>query len=505
MGAVTAGSRAFGFVRVLVIAGVLGATDLGNTFQASNAVSNVVFELVAAGALSAVLVPTFVQLLDAGRDDETERLASGLLGLAVVALGALSLVGVLAAPLLARALTAGADPAVVVHERALTTYLLRFFIPQIVLYAFGAVATAVLYARRRFAVTAAAPIGNTVVIVVCLALFRASAGANPGFRLDGYERALLAVAGTGGVVAFVGVLVAACARSGTRLVPRWIPRDRDVRTLVGHAGWGVLLHSVAGLLLGAALVAGNSIAGGVVAYQTAFVFFLAPYAVLTQPLHTAVLPELAASSASGDLAAFGRALRYTIERMTVLVAPVTAAMIAAALPTMRVVAFGLDRRGVGLLAAGLAGLAVGLLPYSVFLLFARAMYALGDSRTPALVALVSGAFGVAVIAVGARLTHGNARVAAIGLGHSAAYALGALVLGALLARRVHGGLVPRAAGASVAVAVALGALAWVVLSRTDPSGRVANAVATVIVVGVAGLAYVAAVRGPLLGALRGAT
>ena len=57
MGAVTAVSRAFGFVRVLVIAAVLGTTYLGNAFQAANSVSNVLFELVAAGALSAVLVP----------------------------------------------------------------------------------------------------------------------------------------------------------------------------------------------------------------------------------------------------------------------------------------------------------------------------------------------------------------------------------------------------------------------------------------------------------------
>ena len=77
MGAVTAVSRAFGFLRVLVIAAVLGTTYLGNAFQAANSVSNVLFELVAAGALSAVLVPTFVQLLDKGDDAEADRLASG--------------------------------------------------------------------------------------------------------------------------------------------------------------------------------------------------------------------------------------------------------------------------------------------------------------------------------------------------------------------------------------------------------------------------------------------
>src|SRR5690606_26858985 len=59
MGAIAAISRVIGFVRVLVVAGVLGTTYLGNAFQAANSFSNVLFELLAAGALSAVLVPAF--------------------------------------------------------------------------------------------------------------------------------------------------------------------------------------------------------------------------------------------------------------------------------------------------------------------------------------------------------------------------------------------------------------------------------------------------------------
>ena len=68
---------------------------------------------------------------------------------------------------------------------------------------------------------------------------------------------------------------------------------------------------------------------------------------------------------------------------------------ALAYPLMRVVAFGGAAKGDGaqLLAAGLASLAFGLVAYSAFLLFARAYYALGNSRVPALVALVAGIVG----------------------------------------------------------------------------------------------------------------
>ena len=135
MGAAAALSRAFGAVRVLAIAAILGTTYLGNTFQSSNTVSNVLFELLAAGALSAVLVPSFVGLFDLDDDDGAELLASELLGLATLILGAVALVGVIASPWLAKVLTSAVeDPAIASAQAKLATFLLWFFIPQVVLY-----------------------------------------------------------------------------------------------------------------------------------------------------------------------------------------------------------------------------------------------------------------------------------------------------------------------------------------------------------------------------------
>ena len=327
MGAVTAVSRGFGFVRVLVVAAVLGTTFLGNAFQAANSVSNVLFELVAAGALSAVLVPSFVTLLERGEDEEADRLASGLLGLALVGLGLLTLVGVIFAPLIARLLTVGvSNDVIAAQQRALETYLLRWFLPQIVLYAWGAIATALLYARRRFSITAAAPIGNTVVMVAALVVFRVVAGPDPTLRLTDTERLLLAIAGTGGVVAFVGILCFAARQSGFSLRPRWLGRHAGLGRLLRLSGWGALLNANTGLLLGAAIIVGGSVAGGVVAYQVAFVFFLAPYAILAQPILTAILPELALEVAGGDMRAFTASVRAALDRMGVLVVPVSAAL-----------------------------------------------------------------------------------------------------------------------------------------------------------------------------------
>jgi putative peptidoglycan lipid II flippase len=500
MGAVTALSRLFGFVRVLVIAAILGTTFLGNAFQAANSFSNVVFELVAAGALSAVLVPTFVQLIERHDEDEANRLAGGLLGIALVGLGSITVVAIAAAPLIADLLTIGvADETVAAQQRDLVTYLLRWFLPQVVLYAWAAVATAWLYARRRFAITAAAPIANTVVMVAALVGFRIVAGSDPTLELSGGERLLLAVAGTGGVLGFVGVLCVAAQRCGFSLRPRWLGRDSGLTRLLRLSGWGALLNTTAGLLLGAAIVVGGSVAGGVVAYQVAFVFFLAPYAILAQPIHTAILPELTLAAEHGAGDRFTNSVRAALDRMAVLVVPVSAALVALALPFMRTVAFGRAAgTGVELLAAGLASLALGLYPYGAFLLFARAYYALDDSRTPAVAAVVSALAGVVTMVVAGTLTHGSACVAALGLGHSVAYALGALLLGRGMVRRTASSIVPRHLGAVAFLSAALGGAAWLAMRAIDPDGRMATAAALAVVGGAALAAYGAVARRWLL-------
>src|SRR3954447_18205690 len=89
-------SRLTGFVRVLAVGAALGTTFLGNTYQSSNLVSNLLFELLAAGLLAAPLVPAFVRLVDAGDRDDVERRAGQLLALTLLVLGAVVLGGAVA-------------------------------------------------------------------------------------------------------------------------------------------------------------------------------------------------------------------------------------------------------------------------------------------------------------------------------------------------------------------------------------------------------------------------
>src|SRR3954470_21031638 len=79
-------SRITGFVRVLAVGAALGTTFLGNTYQSANQVSHILFELLAAGLLSSVLVPSFVARLTTGDRDGAGRLAGAVLGFLVAVL-----------------------------------------------------------------------------------------------------------------------------------------------------------------------------------------------------------------------------------------------------------------------------------------------------------------------------------------------------------------------------------------------------------------------------------
>jgi putative peptidoglycan lipid II flippase len=238
-----------------------------------------------------------------------------------------------------------------------------------------------------------------------------------------------------------------------------------------------------------------------VAYQVAFFVFLGPYAIVAQPLHTAILPRLSVEAARADHPAMARSLRWGLGSMAVWLLPVTAALIGLAAPAVSLVAFGAATEGDGedLMAAGVAAFGAGLLAYGAFLLLTRAWYALGDTRTPAVAALVSATLGSVAMLVAAQVTTGTALLAALGLAHSAAFAIGAVHLGLALRRRLGQPLVPAGVGRAALAAAVVGVAGWAAMSAWDPSGRLATAVALAVVGGAGAVLYVGAVR--RLGAL----
>jgi putative peptidoglycan lipid II flippase len=498
---ITAGnvaSRVTGLLRVLAVAGALGTTFLGNTYQTANLVSNVLFELLAAGLLSSVLVPPFVRLLDEARDDEAGDVAGAILGVALVGLGAVVVLGLLGRGLIMRALTVAVDdPVVRAREVRLGSFLLLLFLPQVLLYAVGAVTTALLHGARRFRAAALAPVANNLVVVATMGLFwllrrgdEAGAGV-AGLDLPLSQRMVLAVGTTAGVAAMTLVPLVDAWRAGLRVRPRWDPRHPGLRGLGRAGAWGAAYLAFSQVLVATTLVLANRVEGGVVAYHLAFTVFLLPHAVLANPAITAVYPRLAAEAAARRWRAFSDAVAGWGAIVVFLAVPAAAALVALARPALSLLRLGsLDAGGATLVADVLAAYALGLVGYSGFHLLTRASYAAGDTRSPAIVNLGVAAVGSALMAVLFALASGGDRVMVLGLAHSIAMLGGAAALLVVVRRRVgEPCFAPGSLVRGLAAGVAAGVAARLVADRLAAGGRGSATLALLVGGAVAAAVY----------------
>ena len=129
--------------------------------------------------------------------------------------------GLLLRPWVMRLLTvAVSDPGVRHDEVELGSFFLWFFLPQLLLYAAGAVATALLHGVRKFAAPAFAPVANNVIVTGTMAAFwLMHGGQHGGLDLGSGGRLLLALGTTAGVLAMTAVPFVAAWRAGCALRP----------------------------------------------------------------------------------------------------------------------------------------------------------------------------------------------------------------------------------------------------------------------------------------------
>ncbi len=503
-------ARLAGFGRTLVFTNAVGSGSTGDTYVAANTVPNIVFEVVAGGALASLVVPMLAGGIASGDREQVRRTASALLGWTLLVLVPLAaLVALLAGPIARVLLNGGTDA-----EVALAARLLVVFAPQVVLYGLGIVLTGVLQAHRRFAGPAIAPLLSSVVVAGAYGLFAGLGGARSADDLSTPAELVLGVGTTLGVLALTLPLVLPLRRLGLHLRPALrfpvgaAPRVRRLALA------GVL--TLAGQQLVAAVairLASDGPDGTQVAYTAGLTLFLVPWAAVAVPLATSAYPLLAERAGAGDEVGYRRALAPVTA--LVLVASLGAAAVLAAVagPMARVFFVGGPAEDVAALRDTILGFAPGLAGYGLVAVLTRALYARGLWKAPTVCVLGGWLLAVAADLVLAQVLPPADRALALAAGHSLGVTVAGLALLAVTARVAPRGLAGLArCGVPALLAAGAGAAAGLLTARAlgadpVPAGSLPGALgagllAAGAVTAVAGAVMMVTARRPLLAAVR---
>ena len=416
-------SRVLGYVRVLLVTTTFGAGRELDAFNAAFRIPDLIFQLVAAGAVASALVPMVGSFLATGEDQRAWRVVSTVANLMLVALAVLSVAAFVAAPLLVPAVIAPGFDRIDLDR---TVELTRAMLLAPIMLALGAVATSALNAERKFAASAVAPIVYNLAIIAAAVFLSSSLGVTA-----------LAVGVVAGSFGHLVIQLPSLFRAGFRYVPRIDLADADARRALV-----LMLPRIFGLgasqitIVVMVALASNFGSGAVTDWTNAFVLLQIPLGVIGIPLGIVIFPSLARELAVGRTGLYLALVSRSLRILLFVMLPIAALGIVLRVQTVELLlGYGkVDRAAVLLTADTLQLFLLGLAAHASIGVLARAFYARHDTRTPVV---------AAILAVAINTTLGWALVGVIGLpalGLAIAVAawVEAIVLLWILARRERG-------------------------------------------------------------------
>lgn len=509
----TIASRVTGMLRTIVLVPALGAYALANAYNVANTLPNTVYNLAIGGILASVIVPLLVGA--AKRDnDRGERYTQRMFTLVTVILAAITVAATaFADPIAVLFGCAGkacsASPSASHHVqvaaadyRHVLVMFSFFFIPQIFFYGVSSLASAVLNARGHFAAPMWTPVINNIVVIVVTLAFMVMAGVFTGAHpsattITPLEVQLLGIGTTLGIVAQTIALIPYLRRVGFRWRPRFDFRRSDVSEIGHMTGWmfGYILTTQVAFFVTVRVADHANVAGqttgkgaGMTAYTNAWMLFQLPYAIVAISVITALLPRMSANAADHRFDLVRSDFSTGVRLGSVIVAP--AALVLAVLgPSLATVLFAwgntnmASARYFGLVFAVFS---LGLVPYMLFQLLLRVFYALHDSKTPALVGVVTMIVNVVTNLIALVLVPRQDVVAALGVGFGLANIAGTIMawrilswrLGGLAGQEIKSSLVRMHAAAIPAAIFAL--IVVIVVDRAFAQGKLSSALAVLV-------------------------
>jgi putative peptidoglycan lipid II flippase len=370
-------SRMLGWIRVLVIGNTFAAGPELDSFFAAFRLPDLVFQLVAAGALSSAVIPVLSALFATEENARAWRVVSTIANLMLAALLVFGLIVLIAAPAIIPAITPGFDEA----EWSRTVDLTRIMILSPIFLALGSLVTSVLNARGRFAASAIAP------IVYNLAIIGGAVFLAPTLGVTG-----LAIGVVAGSMAHLAIQLAPLRALGFRYVPQVDLSDPDARQalkLMAPRALGLGAGQITFIVVTS--LASTLGAGAISAFNVAFTLLQIPIGVIGVPLGIVVLPSLSREAALGRLDEFAALVSRAIRLLLFVMLPITGIAMVLRNEVVELL-FGYGRFGaaaIELTAATLLTFLIGLAAHALIAVLARAFYARQDTRTPVAAAILA--------------------------------------------------------------------------------------------------------------------
>jgi putative peptidoglycan lipid II flippase len=380
-------SRFLGFLRDRILASQFGAGDVLDAYYAAFRIPDLIYGFLVLGALSAAFIPVFTGLLTEKKREEAWRLTSGLLHMMLFSMGALSLVGIITAPWFVSFVVPGFDP----EKQAMVVTLTRVMLLSPLFLAVSALFGGVLVSFKQFIAYSLAPIFYNVGII-CGAIF--------------FVPMMGAVGLAWGVVfgSFLHMIVQypSFRRSGFRYQWHFLSAWKDesvkhvLRLMIPRSlGMGVNQVSLLVVTVFASTLASGSLAVFTLANNIQSV----PLGLFGIAFSLAVFPALSLFIAEKKEKDFFITLSQTARRILFFVLPLSICMIIFRAQFVRVI-FGaghFDWEDTILTFEVLKYLSMSLFAQSLIPLFARAFFALQNTKTPFYIALISEAVHIALI------------------------------------------------------------------------------------------------------------
>jgi putative peptidoglycan lipid II flippase len=431
-------SRITGFIRIVLLAAILGAA-LSSSFSVANQLPNLVAALVLEATFTAIFVPVLAR---AERDDADGGTAfvRRLVTLATVLLAVATVLSVAGAPFLVR-LMLGSHPQV---NEPLTTAFAYLLLPQVIFYGLSSVFMAILNNRNVFGAPAWAPVVNNVVAIATLVVYLLVPGelsVDP-VHMGNTKLLVLGLGTTAGVAAQAAVLLYAIRRERISLRPLWGVDDRLKR--FGAMAAAMVLYV---LISQFGLVVGNQIASAAAAsgpaiYNYTWLVLMLPFGIIGVTVLTVVMPRLSRNAAAADTDAVLADLSLSTRLTMITLIPIVAFMSVAG-PAIGSALFAYGKFGqvdANYLGVSIALSAFTLIPYALVLLQLRVFYAREQPWTPILIIIVITAVKIAASLAAPHVTDDPELVAGfLGTANGLGFLVGAIA-GYILLRRA---LLPR--------------------------------------------------------------